>query len=94
MQHSAAAHRARFQGHIERSPRETIVALPSRRLAQRYDLGVRGRIDDRDRSIVPSADNRAVADDNGSYRHFFYGIGGIGYTMHDMTQEKMIVIRK
>ena len=21
-----------------------------------------------------------------------YGIGGIGYTMHDMTQEKMIVL--
>jgi len=23
-----------------------------------------------------------------------YGVGGIPYTMHDMTQEKMIVLRR
>ena len=27
------------------------------------------------------------------HRHSGYGVGGIGYTMHDMTQEKMAVIR-
>lgn len=26
-------------------------------------------------------------------RHSGYGVGGIGYTMHDMTQDKMVVIR-
>jgi hypothetical protein len=25
-------------------------------------------------------------------RHSGYGIGGIGHTMHDMTQEKMMVL--
>ncbi|MDB4989760.1 MAG: aldehyde dehydrogenase family protein [Myxococcaceae bacterium] len=27
-------------------------------------------------------------------RHSGYGVGGIGYTMHDMTQHKMIVLRR
>ena len=62
---------------------------------QRLDVATR-LIDDLDATAVMINDHTAFRVDWMPFagrRHSGYGTGGIGYTMHDMTQDKMAVIK-
>src|SRR6267378_2125376 len=59
----AGAHRAGLDGHVERAVRETPAAKHVRRLADRDDLGVRGRIGIGLAAIAGPRDDGAVAND-------------------------------
>ena len=58
------AHRAGLERDVERAAGQAVVAERAGRVAQRRDLGVRGRVVARDRRVAAAADDRAVADDD------------------------------
>jgi len=64
----ADAHQARFDRHIQSCIRQTVVADVRRRRTQRQHLGVRGRIDGRDRLIERAGHDLATGDDDGADR--------------------------
>ena len=67
--HRAHAHLARLDGHVQRRAGQPVVAARRRRVAQRHDLRVRGRIVRADRLIESLADDRAVEHDDGADGH-------------------------
>ena len=66
----ARAHRARLERHRERAAVEPPVRTPLRCLANRHDLGMRGRVVRRLSRVAPDADHGALAiEDDGADRH-------------------------
>ena len=69
MQHGAAAHGARLQGHIERAIVQPVVAQARGRVAQRQHLGMGRGVALGDGRIAALADDGAVLDDDGAHGH-------------------------
>ncbi len=70
MDHRPGAHGAGFQGDEKLAAAQSIVAQGPRRLSQRDDLCVRGRIKVAQDPVLSPAHNDSIFDDNRTYRYF------------------------
>jgi len=62
----ADTHQTRLDGDAQHRAGQAVVADPVRRLADRHDLRVRGRVARRDRLVEAAPDDRAIQRDNGA----------------------------
>ena len=71
------AHRARFQGGIQRSADEPVVPLRGASCAQREDLGMCGGIVQGDVAVPALPQQFAIAYQHSAYWNFVFGIARV-----------------
>jgi hypothetical protein len=75
----SGAHGARLEGGVEGAVFEAVVGEGAAGFAEGDDLGVGGGVGVAKNSILAAAYDLVIVDDDGAYRDFSAGFGGLGF---------------